>query len=173
MAEKWEKLGEEKVYSGYRNVLRRKFKLPDGAIMDFDIFDENDFICVVPITSLNEVILTRQFRPGLEEVFEEPPAGIIDEGEDPIETARRELLEETGYTGDLVLLRTEDISAYCTVRAYYYVATNCKKIQEPKLEKGEFIEIIKIPLEEYRKKLKTSGRYTLAGYLALDHLNLL
>jgi len=173
MAEKWEKLSEETVYSGYRKITRKKFKMPDESTSDFDIVDTKDFACILPLTSSNEVILTRQFRPGTEEVIEEPPSGYIEEGEDPLETARRELLEETGYTGDIVFLRTHVVSAYSTERAYFYLATSCRKVQEPKLDSTEYIEIIKMPLEEFRKSLRSKGRHALAGYLALDYLNLL
>lgn len=62
--------------------------------------DAPDWVLVVAVTTAGELVMVRQFRFGSSELSLEVPGGVADHGEhDPIATARRELLEETGYTG--------------------------------------------------------------------------
>lgn len=61
-----------------------------------------DYAALVAVTERERVLAVRQYRPAVERYTIELPAGLIDAGEDPAETARRELLEETGYEADQV-----------------------------------------------------------------------
>ena len=61
-----------------------------------------DYSSVVAITGDGRILAVRQYRPALERYTIELPSGIVDPGERPGETARRELLEETGYQADSV-----------------------------------------------------------------------
>src|SRR4051812_36429359 len=97
----WQKLSEHLSYDGFRTILTRRFRFPDGREADYDVFSSPDIVAVLAITEADEVLLVREFRPGPEELLYELPGGIVDPGETPEEAARRELLEETGYEGDL------------------------------------------------------------------------
>jgi 8-oxo-dGDP phosphatase len=82
-------------------VLRhQRFRLPTGReIADYWISEYPPWVNVVAITANDELVLVRQYRPGLGEVHYEIPAGVVDPRE-AVETAgRRELLEETGFGG--------------------------------------------------------------------------
>lgn len=57
----------------------------------------SDYVAVVALTTQQEIILVRQYRPAVEKYTLELPSGLVEKGESPIDTARRELLEETGY----------------------------------------------------------------------------
>lgn len=172
--EKWKKIGQEKVYDGYRKIVSKKFILPNGSEKSFEIIDGEDSVGVIAITKSNEILLVRQFRPGTEEIYDEIPAGIIDENEEPIDAAKREFLEETGYTGDFEFVTSVVDSAYKTTIRYCFVVKNCYKIQEPKLEESEFIELVIKPLQEFKGQLR-SGKLTDVeiAYLGLDYLNLI
>jgi 8-oxo-dGTP pyrophosphatase MutT (NUDIX family) len=82
-------------------VLRHEhFRLPTGReIPDYWISEYPPWVNVVAVTEADQVVLIRQYRPGLGEVHFEIPAGVVDPGEDIEVAARRELAEETGYGG--------------------------------------------------------------------------
>ena len=82
-------------------VLRHQgFRLPSGReIADYWISEYPPWVNVVAVTATDQVVLIRQYRPGLDDVHWEIPAGGVEEGEDIEAAARRELAEETGYGG--------------------------------------------------------------------------
>lgn len=61
-----------------------------------------DYVGVLALTEEGRVLAVRQYRPAIEQFTIEFPAGLVDAGESPAETARRELLEETGYAAETV-----------------------------------------------------------------------
>ena len=79
--------------------VRRDFSADprDGKEHDFYVIEAPDWINVIPLTKENEVVLIEQYRHGSESVSLEIPGGMVDPGEEPRETAARELFEETGY----------------------------------------------------------------------------
>jgi ADP-ribose pyrophosphatase len=168
----WRKLGEETVYRGYRHVLRRRFQVAKGHEADFDVLLNPATVAVLALTDRDEVVLARQFRPGPEHVLDELPGGIVDDGEQPIEAARRELLEETGYAGELRAAGSHWAGAYSTHQRHAFAATGCRRVADP--APGEPVEVVLLPLPDFRRHLRR-GRLTDVGaaYLALDLLNLL
>ncbi len=171
---KWKKIKEEPFGAGFRKLLKKTFRLPDGKIHDFDIKHEGPAVCVLALTENNNVVLVKQYRPGMEKVLLEMPGGAINKYEEPINAIKRELLEETGYTGDVELVGTSHDCAYSTMFRYNFVATNCRKVGDQKLNDTEFAEVIKMSIEDFRNHLR-SGELTDVenGYLGLDYLKLL
>ena len=172
--EPWPKLSEELLETGYRKLLRRTFRQPDGTLSVFDIKREPLVVCVLPLTPDRQVILARQFRPGPEQVLLELPGGCMEAGETPLQAAERELLEETGYTGNLQYVGESLDDAYTTLVRHNFVATDCRRLQAPRNEDGEITEVVALPLDDFRQHLR-SGQLTdvETGYLGLDHLGLL
>jgi len=170
----WNKLSEEGYRAGFRRMLKRVYELPDGRIDNYDIKLEQNSACIVPMTVEGTIILTKQFRPGPEKVLLELPGGSININEAPEAAARRELLEETGYEGELRFIGTSLVDAYSTGTRYNFIATECKKVADPLNLENEFIEVEKMSLEDFRQHLR-SGELTdvTTGYLGLDFLKLL
>ncbi len=174
MLSAWNKLLETPYRAGYRRMLKRAFETPDGRTVEFDIKDEGMPVCVLALTKTNHVVLAKQFRPGPEKILMELPGGGMEHGETPTEAITRELLEETGYSGKIQFVGTSLVSAYSTGIRYNFIATNCSRTHEPKNDENEFIEAIEMPLEEFKKHLR-SGELTdvTTGYLGLVYLSLL
>lgn len=170
--EPWRKLRETVVYDRFRRIVSRSFTLPDGSDGEFEVVEFSDCAAVLALTPDREVVLVREFRPGPEAVLLELPGGVVEPDEPPLETARAELLEETGYTGDIVEVGTVLKDAYATHTKHVFAATGCRKVAEPR--EPELTEPVLMPLAEFRSHLR-SGRLTDAdaAYLALDHLSLL
>jgi len=170
----WKKLDEKIVYKGFRTILKRKYELPHGHVADFDIIKSPDIVGILALTPDNKVIIVQQFRPGTEEIVDEIPAGMIDEGESPEVAAERELLEETGYKGKLTFLTSCLNSAYATSKWYCFVATDCRKVQEPTPEETESIKVFLKSLDDFKMQLR-DGKLTSVetAFYGLDHLKLL
>jgi ADP-ribose pyrophosphatase len=172
--ESWHKLNEEIIETGYRKLLRRTFRLPDGTTGVFDIKREPQVVCIVALTPDRQVILARQFRPGPEQILQELPGGCMEADETPLEAAERELLEETGYTGRLQYVGFSLDDAYTTLVRHNFVATDCHAVQEPQTGAGEYTDVVTMPLVDFRQHLR-HGQLTdiETGYLGLDYLGLL
>src|SRR6266511_1200112 len=77
-----------------------KCQLPNGQIITPNLLEYADEIMVFALTQNQQVVLIKQYRHGVQEAILELPGGSVDEGESPLEAAKRELLEETGYSSD-------------------------------------------------------------------------
>jgi ADP-ribose pyrophosphatase len=170
----WTILDEKLQYDGYRKIIRRRYQFPDGREDVFDLTLDPEVVAILALTPEQRVLLAKQFRPGPSAVLYEVPGGRVETGEDPLAAARRELLEETGYEGDLHMVVETPYGAISTMRRYNFVALNCRKVGQPHPDSGEFIELMDVSLDEFRAILR-SGMLTDVGtgYLGLDYLGLL
>jgi ADP-ribose pyrophosphatase len=170
----WVKLAERTLYDGYRPIVGRRYRLPSGEEREFEIKAEDDTAVVLALTDADDVVLVREFRPGVEDSLLELPGGGIDPGEQPATAAARELLEETGYAGTLVHAGTMVDCAYSTRLRHVFASRGCRPVAEPTPEAGEAPEVTLVALVAFRDHLR-GGRLTDVGpgYLALDALGLL
>ena len=133
------------------------------------VMDSPDWINIIPITENNEVILVNQHRFGTEQLTLEIPGGMVDEGEEPMAAAIRELSEETGYTSSEIIKigMVEPNPAIMSNYTYSYLALNVKQTDEQKLDGMEDIEIIKKNSYLRLKKVK----YLILCQLLKEFLN--
>ena len=75
-------------------------RMPDGQEIVYQVVRARGFACVCPVTPDGKVALVRQYRYPLDVVTSELPAGAIEDGETPLETAKRETAEEASLTAD-------------------------------------------------------------------------
>lgn len=160
MVEDWEKLDSETV-ADYRIFKARKDvrRSPrTGQTHHFFVLESPDWVNVIPLTEDEKVVMIHQFRHGREKVTLEIPGGIVDgDGESPAETARRELLEETGYEIDhLVHIGTVDPNpAFLNNRCYTYLALGAHRTQTPQFDGAEDIAVEEIPLADIPHLIRT------------------
>ena len=125
--------------------------LPRGReITDFYKVTIKDCAAIVAITPDNHIILKKEYRHCYGEELIEIPAGVLEASEDPIQAAKRELEEETGYVGKkwTYLGKTVESSAKLTNYMYIYLAEDCEKVSSQKLDYGEDIEVMEVGLNE-------------------------
>ena len=146
--------------------------MPNGEIVEpYYVVEYPDWINVVGVTDKNEVVLVKTYRHGIGRELVELPSGIIDKTDSsPMETAKREMLEETGYTSD-DFIQTGIVSANPsnhTNLTYCFFAKNLKKVADQKLDKTEEIEVILAPLDKVFEMLK-NGEFLQALHVSSLH----
>ncbi len=174
MNQDWEKISEETVYQGYRNIIRKMFRLPNQQEWAFDIISVPSFATVAALTEDGEVILVEQYRPGPERMIVSFPEGRIDLGEAPEEAAKRELLEETGYYAQEIHLLKSIPTAYSNQLKHCYLALGCSLVKPQSLDETEFIKVFKVSISGLRALLRNPAENNFssvdAGFLMLDFL---
>ncbi|MFW5868187.1 MAG: NUDIX domain-containing protein [Armatimonadota bacterium] len=123
--------------------------LPGGQESRREIVEHRGAVAAVPLTADREVIFVRQWRHPAGAVLLEIPAGTCEEGEDPLETLHRELIEEIGHRAGCVECLTEVYTApgYSTELIGLYLATQLEPV-EGEADDDENIEIVRVPLQE-------------------------
>ena len=173
----WKKIGEKVLFNGWRGLVQKTFRLPDGQEATFDVVDTSSYVTIAAFTKDKEAILVRQYRPGPEMPLVSFPEGKIEDEESPEVAAMRELTEETGYQAEKLVLLKQFRFSYRTGRRICLLALNCKKLGAQQLDKTEFIEVFLLPIEKFRKFLTKNEDDSFtnvdAGYLALDYMGLL
>jgi ADP-ribose diphosphatase len=156
---RWRTLGAEYLYENpWCSFRLDAVQLPDGAEIEYGILESGGFAAVVPVTE-GGVVLVRQWRQPVGGFTLELPGGGIEGREDPRETVRRELLEETGY-------RAEDLSHLVSVHTSPGRSTEvchlfrCRAVRAlggPRPEPTEFVSTVELPLAEAVRKIRDGG----------------
>lgn len=163
------------VYEGhFLKVQRDTIELPDGKRTAREYILHPGAVVILPLLDDGKVLLERQFRYPLHDVFIEFPAGKIDPGEDPLDCAKRELVEETGYTAtDWRFVSTiHNAIAYSDEHLDLYLARGLKQ-GEQKLDDGEFLELFTATIDEllqWVREGKVTDVKTIIGAFWLDKL---
>ena len=140
----------EEVFSGRLLKVRRDtVRMPDGAQTTREYIRHPGAVAILPFTASGGVILERQFRYPNARDFIEIPAGKIEPGEDLLVTAKRELLEETGYVAaDWQRLTTiHNAIGYSDESIELYAARGLS-LQKQDLDEEEFLEVLELPFAE-------------------------
>lgn len=136
-----------------------KVELANGNLLDATIFEFRAWANIVALTKAGEVVLVRQYRHGVCEDLLEFPGGVVEDGESPVEGAKRELLEETGYTASewVQVGALYPNPALQTNTLHCFLALNAEKVSGQSLDAGEDIEVHVMPLDELIELAKRGG----------------
>lgn len=151
--EKWNKISSEEVLSSrWVQVKKDVVNLPNGmTIDDFYVVTIPDAAAIVALDESNNIILKNEYRYCYDKELIEVPAGALEKGEtDSLTCAKRELLEETGYVSDdwTYLGDTVESSSKLSNYMHIYLAKNCRKVSEQKLDATEELDVVIMPLEK-------------------------
>jgi ADP-ribose diphosphatase len=154
-----------------------KCELSNGNLLAATIIEFRSWANVVALTKNGDVVLVKQYRHGVCESLLEFPGGVVEDDEDPIEGAKRELLEETGYSSSTLIQVGQFYPnpALQTNTLHCFLALDAEKVGEQNLDAGEDIEVHLVPLDELVVMTKRGefrhGLMTAVLFFALAYMN--
>jgi 8-oxo-dGTP pyrophosphatase MutT (NUDIX family) len=132
-------------------VREQRVRLGNGnEIEQFHLINGPHWTAVLCLTSDRQVVLVRQYRHGLGGPSLELPAGVIEPSEAPIDAARRELLEESGFEAASIehLLSTAPEPSRSSTRAHFFFAQGAHAVSAQQLDHSEDLEVVLVPVSE-------------------------
>ena len=149
---KWKVLGSEYLFRRpWLTVRRDRVELPNGTVHpEYYVLEYPTWVNVIAITEEGQFVMVRQYRHGLGEVSTELCAGVAEKGEEPIEAARRELMEETGFGGGdwtLNMVISGNTSSTDNL-TYSFIARGVKKLSGQHLDATEDIQVLLMSEQE-------------------------
>ena len=144
-------LGTQVVYAGpYLSTEQQTVVLPDGRQAIRDIVRPPNAVAIVPIDDDGRIYLVRQYRPAIQRAIYEIPAGIIDHGERPAATARRECEEEVGLRPRRLLKLCTFYSAvgFSTGSIQLFLAQGLMAGRGRRHDATEFLQVHAIPFKQ-------------------------
>ncbi len=130
-------------------LLRENVTLTNGVTVDLDIIHHPGAAAMVPMSDDDNVILIKQYRHALRDFIWEIPAGTLDHNETPLECAKRELIEETGFSASTweKLGEITPVPGYSNERIHMFCASDLVPAQQD-LDKDEVLDVHEIPLDK-------------------------
>jgi len=160
-------------YDGdFLKVSKDRARMPDGSVSSREYIKHPGAVAILAILDNGKLLMERQFRYAPHREFIEIPAGKIDQGEDILITAQRELLEETGYIANewIHLSTAWPCIGYADERLEYFMARGLTH-QGAKLDEGEFLDVFELSLPDaidWVRQGKINDSKTIVGLFWLE-----
>ncbi len=167
MPHKWKLLHSEWILKEkWYKVRKDTVEVKPGLILDdyfLGVF--GNIVLIVALTSNNNVVLVRQYKHGAGKILLEIPAGYLNEQEDPLVAAQRELLEETGYsstTWESLGFFQQNPTKAVGNGIHIFLANNVEKTADQHLDATENIEVVTMPFAQALQAIH-QGEIQVAG----------
>ena len=142
----WNEEGRKKVFDCRIFSIRESYcRSPENELRTYTVIDAADWVIVVPVLDTpqgKEFVMVRQWRHGSYSLSLEFPGGVSEPGEDPIDAAAREMLEETGYKPGRIRKIGEFSSnpAIMSNRTHFFLAEDLVDTGKRALDSDEYVE---------------------------------
>lgn len=178
----WEEVSVEHIVQDeWIDFRRLAYRFPDGSVFEpYYAYSRRDYVIVVASDCEGNYLCVRQFRQGIKQVTTEFPAGGLERpdgkeyragsedaaSEDALDAAKRELLEETGYSSEewTHLITIPSNATIADNYAHVYMAENCRKVGAQKLDETEFLNV-ELHTEEEIEELVRTGKFQQAAHV--------
>jgi 8-oxo-dGTP pyrophosphatase MutT (NUDIX family) len=134
-------------------------ELPDGRVnKEYYVLEYPDWVNIIAITKDGQIVMERQYRHALGKTCYELPCGVIEAGETPLEAAKRELLEETGFAGGewQEWMTLSPNPATSTNLAHSFLASGVEKVSGQHLDATEDIDVYLLDQDYVRELLQNN-----------------
>ena len=168
-------ISSDLIYTGKNIQLRvDTVEVPNKGYQKREIIEHKAVVAIIAITSYNKIVLVKQYRKAVEKELYELPAGKIESGETPLDTAIRELKEETGYTArNLKLIhKYYTTPGFSNQMIFIYLAENLMP-GEKQLEDDEFLDVYELDMDKAYNMILTNeicDSKTIIGLLLIKEL---
>lgn len=163
-SEKSETLHQGRVF----DLLRDEVRYPDGRLATFEVLRHGGAVAMLAQDEGGELLFVRQYRHAIGERLLEIPAGRLEAGEEPLQTAQRELKEEVG----MAAAKWRELGSFLVAPGYsdevihLFYASELSPEALPQ-DEDEAIEVVRLSPEEARKQLREGGIRDAKSALAL------
>lgn len=148
-------------------------ELPNGKTSTREVVKHPGAVAVIPITKEGKVVLVRQYRKALDKVIVEIPAGKLEKGEKPLDSAKRELEEETGYkTEKLNFIMSFYTSPGFADELIYLYVTDALDEGLCQRDDDEFLDVLEVNLEEAEKMIEEQIIHDAKTAFAIQYLRM-
>ncbi|WP_227935072.1 NUDIX domain-containing protein [Alkalihalobacillus deserti] len=162
------------VYKGRVIELQiEEVELPNGKTSTREVVKHPGAVAVIPITKEGNIVLVRQYRKALDKVIVEIPAGKLEQGEDPLHSAKRELEEETGYKTEKLdfIISFYTSPGFADELIYMYFTDTLKK-GFSQTDDDEFLDVLEVNLEEAEQMIKDQVIHDAKTAFAIQYLKM-
>ena len=130
-------------------IEKRTIRLPQGIEREKVIVHPNNAVAIFPVDE-DRCKLLKQYRFAIDQYIYEMPAGTVEPGEDPEVTARRELIEETGFTAQTIVSKGFIFTTpgFTDEKIFLFEARNLSPSEEYGKDEDEVIEVVDIPVSD-------------------------
>ncbi len=156
------------IYKGkYITISKEKVLLPNKYNLSVEMVNHPGGIIIIPFLTKDKIVMIKQYRPVIKKYIYELPAGTIENNEPAIDCARREIVEEIGYSAGKMseLARVYPAPAYSTEELVVFKAEQLKRINRV-LYKDEVIRPVIVTRQKV-KQLFNSGKFTATETIAM------
>lgn len=138
------------------SLIRENVTLDNGVTTDMEFVEHPGATAIIPMLNKSRVLLLKQYRHALRKYIWEIPAGTIDPQESVITCAKRELIEETGYSADQwqKLGEITPVPGYSNEKIHIYLATELQPAKQD-LDRDEIIKVHEVEYSEAIEMIKT------------------
>jgi ADP-ribose pyrophosphatase len=168
--EKGAKTTKEMIYQGKIISLRKDiFQIDQQLPHQYDIVLHPGAVGIIPVNEKGNLLLVKQWRRAIQKIILEIPAGTLDEDEEPLECAKRELQEETGFKGEMFISLGGFYVApgYCNEFLHLFIAKELSPSPLPP-DEHELIDVVELSLDQALEMIyehKIEDAKTIAGIL--------